>query len=161
MKVAQLMTLAVGLSSAACAIDDQGTTPVGPSGNLADFSTYVQPVLQVGCASLDCHGVAGRPLRLYALNGLRIDATLRGEDASDAEMLSNMIAIGGLDPGRARIEDHLLLLKPLAVDAGGLHHVGGDLWDDQNDSAYRCLHAWLRAGASDDAGKAICTQAAP
>jgi len=159
--VRRLLLMVPLLALGACAIDEQTTSVVDSPGTLGDFETYVQPVLQAGCASLDCHGNAGRPLRLYARNGLRIDVALRGEDASDGEMLSNIAAIAGLEPGVDKVEDHLLLLKPLAVEAGGLHHIGGDLWPDQSDAVYRCLHAWLRAGVSDEPGRAVCTEAAP
>jgi hypothetical protein len=153
--------LAGALFLAGCGYDDPGFDPTARSGELDSFAEYVQPVLQVSCASLDCHGNAGRPLRLYAKNGLRLIKELRGEDASDTEMQANIEAIDGLDPASIQVEDRLFLLKPLSVDAGGLHHIGGDLWIDQNDGTYRCLHAWLRAGVSDDAGKAICNQVRP
>jgi hypothetical protein len=156
-----IAAIAAGLALAACDVAPPETEPLGPSGDRADFATYVQPVLRAGCASLDCHGDDGRPLRLYARNGLRRDVTMRGLDADDAELTANMLAIRGLEPDASAIEDNLLLLKPLSVDAGGVHHVGGDLFLDQNDRGYRCLHAWLRAGVSDEAGRAICTQARP
>jgi hypothetical protein len=154
--------LLAGVFDSGCApVDEQSMVGVQAQGSVADFQQYVQPVLQAGCASLDCHGQAGRPLRLYARNGLRQRVELRGLDASESEALANMQAITGLAPETQHLEDHLLLLKPLAVDAGGVHHKGGELWRDQNDHAYRCLHAWLRSGASDDAGRAICGAARP
>ena len=159
--IQSLVAIAIGVGLAACTLDDPGPIALSSSGGLADFSTYVQPVLEVGCASLDCHGNAGRPLRLYGRNGLRLEVELRGEDASDEEMLRNIEAIDGLDPAASQVEDRLLLLKPLAVGAGGLHHIGGDLWPDQSDPVYRCFHAWLRAGVADDAGRAVCTEVLP
>jgi len=144
-----------------CGLGDQRELPVAATGQLDAYRVYVQPVLAAGCASLDCHGKAGRPLRLFAKDGLRLDASLRGHDERDDELLANMAAIAALDPEETQVEDRLLLLKPLAVSAGGLHHVGGDLWADQTDPAYRCLHAWLRAGASDAMGRAVCVEAAP
>lgn len=156
MKAALVLALALG----ACTFEDPGDPmTVDPTGTLADFATYVQPVLQGSCATLDCHGNAGRPLRLYAKNGLRAGVALRTKDATDDEMLANMASIAGIDPVAAKVEDNLLLLKPLSVAAGGIHHKGGDLWDDQSDNVYRCLHAWLRSGASDDAGRAVCMRA--
>ena len=128
-------------------------------GSSEDFALYVQPVLEAGCASLDCHGNSGRPLRLYGLFGLRLDVALRGEAASADELAANMRSIAGLDPGAAQVEDHLLLLKPLERDAGGLHHIGGDLWASQSAAAYRCLHSWLREGSSDAASQTICMEA--
>jgi hypothetical protein len=161
MRLLSIVILCANLLAGACIYEEDGPAPIEASGTLDDFENYVQPVLQVGCASLDCHGNAGRPLRLYAKNGLRAEADLRGYKASFDEMRANILAIDGLDPFVDQIEDHLLLLKPLAVDAGGIHHVGGDLWADQTDKVYRCLHAWLRAGVSDNAGRSVCTEVLP
>jgi len=144
----------------ACGYDEPQPTALA-SGTVADFSRYIQPLLQAGCASLDCHGDAGRPLRLYARNGLREDIALRGQDASESELEANMSAIAWLDPEAAQLEDHLLLLKPLAVGAGGMHHIGGDLWSDQSTDLYRCFHAWLRNGLQDADSQAICDRALP
>ena len=157
----QLLLVHLALGLAACAGEDQFAVSIESRGDAVDFAPYVQPVLEVGCASLDCHGDAGRPLRLYGRRGLRLDPTLRGLDASDEELAANIAAIDGIDPDAEQIEDHLVLLKPLAVSAGGIHHIGGDLWSDQSIAAYRCLHAWLRAGVSDDAGRTVCSEVFP
>lgn len=149
--------VAVALGLVACTGPEPGTTDVeATGGSVDDFATYVQPVLRSGCASLDCHGNAGRPLRLYARYGLRVDVGLRGEDASEAEMTANMSAITGLDPTAPSVDEHVLLLKPLSTAAGGLHHVGGDLWPDRDDAVYHCLHAWLRA-----ADLTVCPEVTP
>lgn len=155
-----VIALCVSLACA-CTVQDQEEMSVTPSGELANFATFVQPVLAASCASLDCHGQEGRPLRLYAKDGLRQAAELRGQDASDDELAANMMSIAGLEPQSTQIEDHLFLRKPLALDHGGIHHVGGELWADQTDPSYRCLHAWLRAGAGDEPGQAICDAAVP
>jgi hypothetical protein len=154
--------LAAAALAAGCgAGDDSATITLPDYGTVSDFTAYVQPVLAAGCASLDCHGDPGRPLRLYSPNGLRQLDELRGEDESESEMTANMLSIAGLDPEAEQIEDHLLLLKPLAVAAGGFHHVGGDLWADESEPAYRCLHSWFRSGASDAEAQAVCQMAAP
>ncbi len=153
--------IAASVLACACAADDAEVLDVAASGGVEEFATYVQPVLEAGCASLDCHGVAGRPLRLYGRDGLRLDADLRGMDATEQEVAANIRAIDGLTPAQGQIEDHLILRKPLAIAAGGMHHVGGELWLDQSDPAYRCLHAWLRAGVSDEAGQDVCAEAVP
>jgi len=157
-----LAAVALPALAAGCATGDSTATTTLPEyGTVADFTAFVQPVLAAGCASLDCHGDPGRPLRLYSLNGLRLTDELRGEDESEPEMTANMLSIAGLDPEDTQIEDQLLLLKPLAVAAGGFHHVGGDLWPDQSEPAYRCLHSWFRSGTSDADAQAICQRAAP
>src|SRR5206468_7723502 len=38
------------------------------------FETFVSPFLERKCATLDCHGQVGRPLRLYSGRGLRLPA---------------------------------------------------------------------------------------
>lgn len=158
---ARLALVLVLAGAAACAIDDQAQLELELPGTLPDYAAHVQPVLEAGCASLDCHGDAGRPLRLYATNGLRLDASLRGGPPTDDELAANMRLLTGLDPEVTDLESHLILLKPLAVAAGGVHHVGGDLWPDQRDPAYRCLHSWLRDGTSDAASQQICDGVVP
>lgn len=116
----------------------------------ADFDSYaadVQPIVR-SCGSLDCHGVDGRPLRLYAKYGLRMSADLRGEAESDAELAANVAAFSAIDPAR-------VLGKPLHEDAGGMHHIGGDLWADEASAEYRCVAGWL----ADSPDLAACADA--
>jgi hypothetical protein len=57
-----------------------------------------------------------------------------------------VIVMGGLvdlgDPANSS-----LLLKPLAVGAGGQAHGGGDLFADTSDADYQTILAWIESGA--------------
>jgi len=131
-----------------------GSEPV-PALDAEVYATHVHPLVRFSCASLDCHGDEGRPLRLYAEDGLRRSAELRGQPLSPEEAAWNVTAFGGIDPAPASPDAHLALLAPLSVESGGTAHVGGDLWPSREDPAYRCLRAWL-AGEED---AAACAEA--
>lgn len=124
------------------------------------YRTDVHAVLEPRCATLDCHGDAGRPMRLYAETGLRRTAELRLSDAplSDEEGLLNVEAIAGVDP-EVPVDESRVLLKPLAPSAGGMHHRGRAIWLTRDDDAYVCVSAWL-AGTLDDSDREACTRAA-
>lgn len=130
----------VALATAGCANTDQIGEPL-PAGDLASFEATVQPMATDSCGTLDCHGVPGRPLRIYAERGLRLSADLRGEPITEGEISLNAEAFLAVSPGL--VDDHLALLKPLAIAAGGMEHVGRDLWDSTDHPDYAALHAWL------------------
>ena len=114
------------------------------------FAASVQPVVARSCASLDCHGMDGRPLRLYSEDGLRRRDDLRGQPLSADELAWNVDAFEALDPEPPFVDDHIALRKPLELDAGGIHHVGGELWPSREHPEHRCLRTWL-AGELDPA----------
>jgi len=121
--------------------------------DVAAFATDVQPLLKAGCASLDCHGTAGRPLRLYAEYGLRERVELRTQPVSADELTANVAAFAG-------ISVDVILGKPLHTSAGGMKHVGGDLWSSKDSPEYVCVAAWLN-GTSAPSACAAAVDAAP
>jgi hypothetical protein len=124
----------------------------------AVYQRSIHPILEARCATLDCHGMDDRPLRLYAETGLRARDDLRGQPLSDEELTANLRAAQAIDPDREP-PDSLLVRKPLAAP-GGVFHEGGDLWRRADDPELLCLLAWL-AGSSDSASaEAACTAAA-
>lgn len=143
---------------AGCAGPSATETDPLPMADAAYYEAHVQVVVGYGCGSLDCHGDPGRPLRLYARDGLRLRAELRGEELTAEEAALNAQAFLGIDPAPSAIDAHVALLKPLAEAAGGLPHVGGDVWESRDDDAYRCVYGWL-AGAPDDARCAAASAA--
>lgn len=118
----------------------------------AVYEQYVQPYTAASCATLDCHGDPGRPLRMYSELGLRGDASLRMVSISElrppqtlsaAEVSDNVTAFSSV----SKLEDgthHLALLKPLR---GGIHHMGGKLWPNEQAPGYLCLRGWLAPSA--------------
>jgi hypothetical protein len=116
------------------------------------YAAHVQPYVEARCASLDCHGAGGRPLRLYSELGLRSGAALRrapiAEHSEPAaltarELSDNEDAFAAIALASTGAEPHLALTKPLAVSAGGIAHEGGVHWPTRDDPGYRCLHGYL------------------
>lgn len=139
-----IRAVAAALVVAGCAAPEQGSEAL-PAGDVASFTSQVQPIVTDGCASLDCHGDPGRPLRLYAERGLRLTAALRDTPITGEEIEHNVAAFVGVSPGA--VDDHLALLKPLAVEAGGMEHLGGDLWSSTDDPGYAAIFGWLEQQA--------------
>ncbi len=121
------------------------------------YQAHVDPVVAWSCASLECHGVDGRPLRLYAEDGLRASDGLRGHPLTRAEAGENALAFAAVDPEPATVDEHIALTKPLAVEAGGIEHAGDPLWPSREDPSYVCLRGWL---AGDPSAAAACDEAA-
>ncbi|MCC7537938.1 MAG: hypothetical protein IT379_17060 [Deltaproteobacteria bacterium] len=158
-RLALVIAWASASALAACTGPDPGTADVRLL-DVAAYRAHVHAVLEPSCATLDCHGDPGRPLRLYAETGLREDDSLRSAKAplTDAEAIANVESAAGLDP-EVRADESRVLLKPLAERAGGMHHVGGDIWQTRDDDAYVCVAAWLAGGLDADA-QAACSRAA-
>lgn len=123
----------------------------------AYYEANVQVVVGYSCGSLDCHGDEGRPLRIYARDGLRMSAELRDQPVTAMEAEENTLAFAGVDPTAADPDHHVAVLKPLAESEGGLPHVGEDVWDSRMDDAYVCVRDWL---ASDLVSADVCARAA-
>lgn len=149
-----------GVALAGVACDGPQAQPVPVEAlDVAVYRDQVAAYVGPRCGTLDCHGVGGRPLRIYAENGLRLGDELRGEPITDLELEADADAFAGVSPGEA-VGDQLSLRKPLATAAGGYGHVGGDVWLDPTDPGYLCLEAWL-AGSSDEGACAEAAAAVP
>jgi hypothetical protein len=171
--VAALSVLGL-LAAAACVSvpDTTRQTYVGPLSNgqtlAPDFNLYAPAVddyLGKRCATLDCHGQIGRPLRLFSQNGLRaFDASdngyfpyVSGKSAmSDDERRQNYLAVIGLEPetmtqviagGGADPLKLLLLKKPLLYEG----HKGGQVMIDTSDPGFKCIASWLANALDADA----------
>ncbi|HTE56684.1 MAG TPA: hypothetical protein VK698_37785 [Kofleriaceae bacterium] len=151
------LAAALALGSAACAYDDPGMVPLDQLDQQA-FTRDVQPIFEARCATLDCHGVEGRPLRLYAETGLRLRDDLRDLPMTDEEVIANVRSAEGVDPG-ARPDLNLILRKPLAEAAGGVQHEGGDLWLSRDEPQAACVVAWLAGQSELDAVRDACIRA--
>ncbi len=158
---------AASVSSSGCANveTDRITDVQGPS--FDDFETKgVSGFLEVRCGSLDCHGQAGRPLRIYSGRGLRADNDAGfysgSSGTSHAEVVQNYYAVMGLQPevlrrvveGARRISDGETLTADEAFDAdparlylvtkprNQIVHKGGAVVavDSPGD---KCMRTWL------------------
>jgi hypothetical protein len=140
--VSRTFALAVWCASIAIGCHETSTESIELP-DRADYGTHVQGVVELSCATLDCHGDDGRPLRLYSERGLRSRDDLRGLPITPEELERNVRAFAGVGVGDGDVGEHLALLKPLSQSAGGLHHEGRDLWPSERHAGYRCLRAWL------------------
>jgi hypothetical protein len=149
-----------------CTQTSQSTDKIVPR-DVNVLATHVQPYLDLACASMDCHGTDGRPLRLYSELGRRAQSSLRPQAISNAhdplpldaeELQANCDAFAALDAAGSKAAQPLALLKPLAASAGGLHHVGGVHWASKSDPGYLCLRGFLLGDISQDVGS-MCAMA--
>ena len=130
---------------------DEQTILLEPSRpSLASFDAP-SAYLERKCGSLDCHGQAGRPLRIHSQDGLRLspDDATGGRPRTSEELLANYASVVGLEPEimstvtieRGHAPERLMLLrKALATE----RHKGGKLVVDASDAGYVCLTSWLR-----------------
>ena len=130
------------IAAVGCGIDPEPELSY-ESGDPAVYAAELHPMIEARCATLDCHGDPGRPLRLYAETGLRARDELRDAPMTDQELAANTDALFGVDPFAPGVDESLLLLEPLAVDAGGVHHEGGDVWKSRDDPGYLCVRSFL------------------
>ncbi len=140
----------------------RGTIIIAP--DQTQFQQFVSPALERRCATLDCHGQIGRPLRLYSARGLRLPndaglipgtgattaeettANFRSVIGLEPEQITRVMA--GVDPPRAL----LLLKKPLMLEG----HKGGPVLAPTNDPVEVCIDSWI-LGTID---QATCAKAA-
>lgn len=124
-----LGTLGVGL--AAC----EGPLRVEPPGggrrvelDYAVFVSAIEPILASrGCSNVACHGGQGSGMLLLS-------------DGSNPQADFTSITNHTL-PWAARQSP--LLLKPLAMAAGGVVHGGGDVFADTTEADYRTILLWI------------------
>ena len=128
-------TLVVGL--AACTGPTQPQAPGGGRPlplDYAYFAAHVEPIFGArDCTRTNgCHGGQGAGMLL-----------LSGGSDPAADFVTARAHTRPWDPPSSP-----LLLKPLAVAAGGVVHGGGDIFADSTDADYRTNLAWI-AGAKE------------
>lgn len=138
------------------------------------YRQNVDAVLSRRCASLDCHGQVGRPLRLYSNNGLRRPGdggTAPGVGAvTTEEIADNYRALIGLEPeamlalraqAASQRDPYQLLMMRKALNVEGCHKGGPAIF--RNDKADVCITSWLKKNDVDPlpaAAVAACSEAA-
>lgn len=150
-RFAELATrLILGALVGACAGGQEGSGAL-PDLDLSQFQASVYPVLLRDCAFSECHGAERRFFRVYGPGRVRLDPALASSDPATAvevqlsyERTRSMLATD------ARIEDSLLLRKPLELDRGGSGHDGVDalgrnVYATKADPSYVALVQWATA----------------
>jgi hypothetical protein len=151
------MTGVGGIAFSSC-VDTSGTTIIACP-PFADFAN-VSPVLEKRCGTLDCHGMADRPMRIYGSTGLRAPDPDHANDpdyypggktpTTMLELADNYRAVCGLEPeimtevtqGKAKPDALTFIRKPRLTEK----HKGGRIWD-QGKPGDRCLTGWLTPSA--------------
>ena len=122
-----------------------------------DFAA-VSTLLERRCGTLDCHGNAARPLRIYGQYGLRLKPVDSDDDTlfsgnleratTEIERESNYRSVCGLEPelthqvvgGEIAVERLTLVRKPRLSEK----HKGGRIWNEGKPPD-RCLVTWLES----------------
>ncbi|HEY8041799.1 MAG TPA: hypothetical protein VIF15_18475 [Polyangiaceae bacterium] len=138
------------------AVSVTGPDYTGFAGDGTANNVGVHAFLERRCGTLDCHGQAGRPFRVYSGGGLRLanDAGLLSGQGSTTpdEVFANYEALVGLQPeqlalvlqGKDVPTSLLVVAKPLALQT----HKGGPVLAVA-DSGDHCLEGWLLGANSE------------
>ena len=153
--MSRALALALALALGACSGPDPGSQLLAPAPDLDAYTRDVHPILEARCGTLDCHGNADRPLRLYAETGLRASDPLRDTPITFAERAANVDAIAGVDDP-ATVDGHIVLLKAL----GKMKHSGGAVWTRADEPQARCVRGWLAGESASAEVAAACATAA-
>src|SRR5262245_4842054 len=122
-RLALLALVAYAGPLAACAGPEPGSEPAPAPLDEAAFAATIQPIVEARCATLDCHGAEDRPLRLYAVTGLRRQDAWRDLlELMPEELDENVRATSAQDPT-------LIFDKAL----GRMGHEGGAVWTSTDD----------------------------
>lgn len=116
------------------------------------FASFVSPMMERRCGTLDCHGSDFRWMRLYGELGLRHPQELNytGGDATTArELDANYRSVCSIepekvtavaqDPGGQSVNKLLLVRKARGTEG----HKGGKVFDPFDDGD-KCVVGWLR-----------------
>lgn len=174
------------LAAFSCASGAEYTGPLpSPDGRM--FVEQVYPLLLRDCAFVACHDQKERFLQVYGPGRLRMppasmSAATRveldyGDPANIDEVLSAYERARSMLVSTQRVEESLLLQKPLEPEAGGQGHKGVDelgrnLFASQRDRRWQLLYSWAtsegepptaqQVGALNDAtANAANTEAGP
>lgn len=153
--VLTLASFAVGCGSFEAGVSDVVTPPFDP----LVFRSF-SAVMELRCGTLDCHGDASRPLRIYGQYGLRRPEppdSVNVEDYAEyypggkqsttlAELQDNYRSICGLEPeltaevfAKKSSPDVLTIVRKARLRE---KHKGGLLWY-QGDPGDVCITTWL------------------
>jgi hypothetical protein len=129
-----------------------------------DFFPPVGDVLGSHCGSLDCHGHPARNLRIYSLNGQRLEGMPGTGVTTPAEYDLTYISLIAIDPEPLALVLNERGNRPerwivFSKGRGGEAHVGGTAMAKEG-AADHCVTSWL-AGALDEAACADAAELLP
>lgn len=149
-RIKTLLVASAALAASACDDPQDGWEPATLDRSFSD----VYPVLIRDCGFHACHGAEERFFRLYGPGRARLDEKLRAfEQVTGEELsLSFSIALSMIDTDHP--ERSPLLVKPLALEAGGAAHGGIDdfgrnVYRTKQDEGYKAIERFVLAMAAE------------
>ena len=144
--IAAWFSIVLSLAGLAC-VDTSGRATLTDR-NISEFTVVALPVLLRDCGFQACHGSQERIFRIYGQGRARLDPATEPLDELTGleQQLSLQYAEGMVDPVDPK--QSLLLLKPLAVEAGGMGHegvdkYGRDVYRAPDDDGFLTLQRWI------------------
>ena len=139
-----LLVVAVACLGAGCGQVDPGTNAEIGQLDQTTFATTIQPILDArGCSHQGCHyrdkndpnsGGPGGSFRIFECSG---------NSCTPEQVLANYDSASGManitNPSNSK-----LLTKPLAQSAGGIQHLGGDIFLTMTDPDYAAMLGWIQ-----------------
>jgi hypothetical protein len=160
-----VVVLSFGAVGCASGAEFSGPLPQ-PDG--ASFVSDVYPLLLRDCAFVACHGAPERFFQVLGPGRVRLDASATKPDdpATLPEVLRSYERARSMLASSDKLEDCLLLSKPLEPSAGGQGHKGVDelgrnVFASTNQPSYALLLRWARStGAPPSAAQLMAANAA-
>jgi hypothetical protein len=106
-----------------------------------DFKANIEPMLESSCAYGSCHSSVQADMYLTCGSS--------GSDP-DAEIAFNYAQVAGFviappaDPTLTNVDQSEILLRPLAVAAGGVSHTGGTFFQSRTDGTWLSWESWAK-----------------
>jgi hypothetical protein len=125
-----------------------------PAPDFAAFQSEVYPLLLRDCAFSRCHGDPSRFFRVLGPGRTRLLPTTKPEEPATAEEIAfSYERARSMLADAARVEQSLLLRKPLEPSAGGQGHDGVDslghnVYRQRGSQGYATLLQWARSRTS-------------
>jgi hypothetical protein len=106
-----------------------------------DFKANVEPMLESSCAYGSCHGSVQADMYLTCgLSGVDPDA----ETAFNYAQVAGFVIGPPADMTMTNIDQSEILLRPLAIAAGGVSHTGGTFFQSRTDSTWVSWESWAK-----------------
>ena len=106
-----------------------------------DFKANIEPMLESSCAYGSCHSSAQADMYLTCgLSGIDPDA----ETAFNYAQVAGFVIAPPADPMMTNVDQSEILLRPLAIAAGGVSHTGGTFFLSRTDGTWLSWESWAK-----------------
>jgi hypothetical protein len=138
---------AIGQGPCSTAIPALGDAPLADLASplFTQFASDIQPVLQQSCAAGSCHG------------SIRSDFYLTCGADDDQRWFNYLQARAFVAEAPQAVEQSELLLRPLALAAGGVSHTGGVFFAGTDDATWQAWRRWAVGVQASPLGTAVKT----